>query len=59
MSEINDGKPLNEREEMFWDQANEAENYEYLKKIAEFRKLGGNVDEILNVAIAALRSATT
>ena len=59
MSEINDGKPLNEREEMFWDQANEAENYECLKKIAEFRKLGGNVDEILNVAIAALRSATT
>jgi predicted XRE-type DNA-binding protein len=59
VSEINDGKPLNEREEMFWDQANEAENYDTLKQIAELRKLGGNVKEIINAAIVALRTKTS
>jgi predicted XRE-type DNA-binding protein len=59
VSEINDGKPLNEREEMFWDQANEAENYDTLKQIAELRKFGGNVKEIINAAIVALRTKTS
>jgi hypothetical protein len=44
---------------MFWDQANEAENYDTLKQIAELRKLGGNVKEIINAAIVALRTKTS
>ena len=59
VAEIKDGKIESEREESFWNQASEAENYDTLKQIAELRKLGGNVKEIINAAIVALRTKTS
>ena len=59
VAEIKDGKIESEREESFWNQASEAENYDTLKQIAELRKLGGNVKEIINAAIVALCTKTS
>lgn len=59
VADINDNQATVEREKSFWQQASEAENYATLKKIAELRNLGGNVEEILNAAIVALKTKTS
>ena len=49
VKQIYDSEEETEREEDFWNQAKEAENYKLLAKIARIRKSGTDIDKFLEI----------
>ena len=48
VKQIYDEKPESERESEFWETAEESENFKLLGKLARLRKIGIDIEDILN-----------